>query len=179
MRASANIKHVFKNVQKRCMDTAQQRLTAQLPGVMSAAEDYLRDEQQKENFGDMTGNWLNSFGVALYREGKFVALAVRDGNDPVRTTLINGDEFRAGEIRYDGSVQQDTFSISRGGSSEQYFANEEVMSYLQRSRSRSKGFSLRVVSIIEYNRPAARRALLRLSDEIESMRGNILQFHLN
>jgi hypothetical protein len=178
MRASANIRSVFKNVQKKVQNTAQRRLTEQLPTVMSAAEDYIRDEQQKANFGDMTGNWLNSFGVALYRDGRFVALAVRDGQEPVRTTLIMGDEFKAGERRYDGSIQQQTFEVYKQASSAQYFANEEVQNFLMRSRSKSKGFSIRVVSIIEYERKTAQNALLRLSDEIESKGGNIWRFHL-
>lgn len=178
MRASANIKHVFKNVAKRTQNTAQRRLTEELPSIMSAAEDYIRDEQQNANFGDMTGNWLNSFGVALYRDGRFVALAIRDGRDPIRTTLIKGDEFMAGEQRYDGSIQQNNFEIYKKGSSGQYFANEEVQAFLSHTRSRSKGFSFRVVSIIEYNRKTAQNALLRLSDEIESRGGNIWNFHL-
>lgn len=182
-RQSSRITHVFQNVQKRVMNTAQRRLTEQLPGIMAAAHDYVRDEQASASFGDMTGNWINSFGVALYRDGRCIAVANMSGEEgaPIRTTLIDGDVFNSGEKRFDGSVQQHTFEIDgdkRKGSSEQYFTDEEVLNWLSRTRTRQKGFSFRVVSVTEYHKDTARRVLLRLSDEIESRGGSIWQFRL-
>lgn len=165
------------------MDTAQKRLIEQLPSVMSALHDYVRDEQQKGNFGDMTGNWINSYGVALYRDGKCVAIANMSGEErnPIRTTLIDGDWFRSGERRYDGSTQKYTFEIDGDfykGAAGQTFYNEDVLEWLGHTRVKGKGFSFRVVTITEYRKNEARQALLRLSDEIESRGGNIWQFHL-
>ena len=165
------------------MNTAQRRLTEQLPGIMSALHDYVQDEQQKGNFGSMTGNWINSFGVACYRDGKCFAVAnmsSEEGN-PVRTTLIEGDWFKKGEQRFDRSVQQRTFEIDGEkykGAADQVFYNEEVLAWLSRTWTKQKGFSFRVVSVTEYHKQEARSALLRLSDEIESKGGSIWQFHL-
>ena len=173
----------FKNVQKKCMNAAQRKLTEQLAGVMSALHDYVRDEQQKGNFGDMTGNWINSFGVAAYRDGRCFAIANMSGEEdaPVRTTLIDGDWFKKGEHRFDGSTQQYTFEIDGEhykGAADQVFYDEEVLAWLSRSRTRTKGFSLRVVTVTEYHKQEAKSALLRLGDEIESKGGNIWHFNL-
>ena len=183
MASRTQVTTLFKNVQKRCMDTAQKRLTEQLAGVLSALHDYIEDEQQKGNFGSMTGNWRNSFGVAAYRDGRCFAVANMSGEEdsPIRTTLIDGDWFKKGEQRFDGSTQQYTFEIDGEhykGAAEQVFYDEEVLNWLSRSRSRNKGFSYRIVSVTEYHKNEARNALLRLSDEIESKGGNIWHFNL-
>ena len=180
---NSQITHVFKNVQKKLMNTAQRRLTAQLPGIMSALHDYVKDEQQKGNFGSMTGNWVNSFGVAAYRDGHCFAVANMSGEEgnPIRTTLIEGDWFRKGERRFDSSTQQRTFEIDGKkykGAAEQVFYNEEVIEWLSRTWTHTKGFSFRIISVTEYHKQEARSALLRLSDEIESKGGSIWQFHL-
>lgn len=175
------ITHVFKNVQKRVQNTAQRRLTKILPGVMSALHDYVVDEQMKGKFGDMTGNWINSFGVALYRDGKCVAFANMgtEVNEPIRVTLIEGDLFRAGEERHDGSSQIDDFEPSSStATKEQVFYDQKVLSYLARTRTSKKGFSFRVVTIAEYNKEEAKRALLRFSDELEMKGAYIWQFNI-
>lgn len=183
MAARTGLNGVFKNVQQRLMNAAQRKLTAQMPGIVSALHDYVRDEQQKGNFSDMTGNWVNSFGVAAYRDGKCFAIAnmsSEEGN-PIRTTLIEGDVFKAGERRYDSSTQQFFFEIDGEkyhGAAEQVFYNEEVLQWLSRSWTKTKGFSYRIVSVAEYHKPEARTALLRLSDEIENKGGNVFQFNI-
>lgn len=179
-RNGSQVKVVMKNVQDKLMNTAFRRLREQLPAIMSAANDYARDEQ---TFGDMTGNWINSFGVALYRDGKCVAVANMSGEEdnPIRTTLIDGDWFQSGERRFDGSVQQQTFEIDgkkNKGAADQVFYNEEVLAWLSHSWTNQKGFSFRVVSVAEYHKQEARVALLRLSDEMESRGGNIWRFHM-
>lgn len=175
---------VFQNVAKKAYDTAQQRLTEQLPEIMDWARLYAEEEQRNGKFSDMTGNWINSFGVALYRDGRCVAVANMsnvEGN-PIRTTLINDEVFKKGERRFDGSTQQEDFVVGydprKMGSSSNYFANEEVLAWLSRSRTTRKGFSYRIISVIEYHKREARQALLRLSDEMESRGGNIWQFHM-
>lgn len=178
--SNSQITHVFQNVQKRAENTAQRRLMEQLPGIMSALHDYAKDEQ---NFGDMTGNWINSFGVALYRDGRCVAVANMSGEEdnPIRTTLIEGDWFQKGEQRFDRSTQQKTFEIDGKkykGAADQVFYNEEVLEWLRGTWTKQKGFSFRVISVAEYHKAEARSAMLRLSDEIESKGGGIWQFHI-
>jgi len=174
---------VFQNVQKKLMNAAQRKLQTQLTGIMSALHDYARDEQQKGNFGDMTGNWINSFGVAAYRDGTLYAIANMsdEEGEPIRTTLIEGDWFKPGTVRFDSSVQQHMFEIDGDtytGAADQVFYNEEVLEWLSHSWTRKKGFSFRVVSVTEYHRGEARMALLRLSDEMENKGGNIWQFNI-
>jgi len=184
MASRIQVRQVFDSVKKRCYKAAEEHLTAQLQGVMAALHDYAVDEQQKAGFSDMTGNWINSFGVALYRDGRCVAIAnmSNEVGSPIRTTLINDDVFQAGSQRFDGSIQQKEFVVGydpkKMGSSSQYFSDEAVLQWLSRTWTKSKGFSYRIVSVTEYHRPEARYALLRLSDELENKGGNILQFSI-
>jgi hypothetical protein len=183
MSSSGDIRHFFQNVQKRVENTAQRRLTEMLPGIMSALHDYVKDEEANGNFSDMTGNWINSFGVAAYRDGRCFAIANMSGeeNAPIRTTLIEGDWFKKGERRFDKSTQKRTFEIDGNkyhGAADQVFYNEEVLAWLGRTRTTRKGFSFRVVTVTEYHRPEARKALLRLSDELEQKGGIIWNFHI-
>ncbi len=183
MATTSQIQAVFKNVQKRCENTAQRRLTEQLPAIMSIAYDYATNYQHSA-FGNMTGNWLNSFGVALYRDGHLVAVAnmTSAGADvPIRTTLITGDWFKRGAKRYDNTYQMRTFEIDGNkyqGAADQVFYNEEVISWLRHTWTRQKGFSMRLVSVTEYKKDTARRVLLQLSNVIESSGGNIWQLNL-
>lgn len=179
MASSAEIRHVFQNVQKRCYDTAQMRLTEQLPTIMDMARRYAQAYQHGE-FGNMTGNWLNSFGVAIYREGRPVAVANMSSAEvdgPIRTTLIYGDIFDAGMQRYDETYQLEDFEPEKGAA-EQVFYNEEVLSWLGRTWTKHKGFSFRVVTVTEYHVETARRVLLQLSNDMEVRGGNIWQFNL-
>lgn len=177
------IREVFKRVQQRCMNTAQRRLVENLPAMMEHIHEYAVNHQKAAQFSDMTGNWINSFGVALYRDGKLVAVSNMSGevDEPIRTTLIDGDVFRRGQHRFDDTYQRTTFEIDgdeHQGSSSQYMANEEVLRWLSRSSQRTEGFSFRVVSVAEYHKDAAKRVLLQMSGEIEAYGGNIWQFHL-
>lgn len=188
--ARSKAEGVFKNVQRRMISTAQLKLIAQLPAIM----EHLHTHAVNLSGGgrSMTGNWLNSFGVVLYRDGSPVAIANMTGEGtvggqledaPIRTTLINDERFKKGTRRHDDTYQRRTFTVGnkpdRMGSSSNYFADDEVIRWLSHSRSNVKdGFSYRVVSVIEYNRDAARQVLLNISDEIESFGGNIWQFHL-
>lgn len=183
VRQTVNIRHFFKNVQKRCYSTAQLRLREQLPAIMEMAKEYALNHQHSA-FGNMTGNWINSFGVCLYRDGKAVAVAnmpTAGVESPIRVTLIEGDQFKRGTQRYDKTYQLRTFDIDGEkykGTAEQVFYDEEVMNWLRRTSTRQKGFSLRVVSVAEYQKDTARRVLLQLSNVIESKGGNIWQFKL-
>lgn len=177
------IRHFFKGVQARCYDTAQRRLSQQLPAIISLIERDAREYQSQLEFSDMTGNWINSFGVVLYRDGRAVAVADMSSEvgSPIRTTLIDGDRFAKGKVRFDDSVQEHTFYVDGDtvkGSSGRYFSDERVLGWLRRTWTKRTGFSFRVVSVAEYQKEAAKRVLLRISDELESRGGNIWQFNL-
>ncbi len=177
-----SISTYFKGVQRRVMDTAQRRLQEMLPDVMLAASEYIYHEH---DFGDMTGNWINSFGLALYRDGRFVEVitladAVNEGA-PIQPVLQSGDSFNKGQKRHDEKYQKKTFvidGIKNKGSHGEYFADEKVVSVLRHTHTGAKGFSFRVVSVAEYHKEEAKSALLQISDFIESRGGNVWQFNL-
>lgn len=188
MAGRSQIAGVFKNVQQRLMNTAQRRLTAQLPLIMSKIHEYARNHAAMHS---MTGNWMDSFGVALYRDGHLVAVSNMTGGGtvggeyeerPVRTVLVNDEIFKKGTRRHDKTYQSRSFEVGydpeRMGSSSNYFADDEVIRWLSHSSTRKKGFSYRVVSVIEYEKESARRVLFQISDEIESYGGRIWQFKL-
>ena len=183
MPRTQSVKQFFQNVAQRCYNTAQVRLTDQMPAIMDLAREYAMAYQHGE-FGNMTGNWLNSFGVVLYRDGRPVAIATMSDagvDGPIRTTLITGDWFKRGEQRYDQTYQRVTFEVDGEkykGAAEQVFYDEEVQAFLSRTRSREKGFSFRVVSVAEYHRDAASRVLLQVGDVMEAHGGNIWRFNL-
>lgn len=175
--------NVFKNVAERCKNTAQARLIAQMDNIMERVHEHAINYQHSK-FGNMTGNWINSFGVALYRDGRLVAIGDMSGQEdsPIRTTLVNDEVFKRGTRRFDSTYQSKSFEVGynpdRMGSSSNYFANEEVVRWLSHSSTRKKGFSFRLVSVTEYEKDTARRVLLQVSDEIESAGGNIWRFNL-
>ena len=184
MARKEEIRKVFQNVSRKCYDSAQAHLTEQLPAIMDMARRYALAYQHGD-FGNMTGNWLNSFGVVLYRDGRPVAVAnmsAAEVDGPIRTTLIEGDWFKRGEHRYDDTYQRVTFEIDGEkykGAAEQVFYDEEVLDFLGSTWSKQKsGFSFRVVSIAEYHRDAASMVLLQVGDEMEARGGNIWQFNL-
>lgn len=177
-----NIEAFFKGVQQRVMNTAQRKLSEMLPAVMEVASEYIYAEH---NFGDMTGNWINSFGLALYRDGRFVRVVtlaeVANEGTPIQPVLQSGDTFNKGQLRHDDRYQKKTFVIDgvrNRGSHGEYFANEKVVSVLRHTHTSAKGFSFRVVSVAEYHKDEAKRALLQISDFIESRGGNVWQFNL-
>lgn len=172
----------FKGVQQRYMNAAQRKLQEMLPAVMQVASEYIYNEH---NFGDMTGNWINSFGIALYRDGRFVRVVtlaeVANEGEPIQPVLQSGDSFNRGQKRHDDRYQKKTFVIDgvvHKGSHGEYFSNEKVVSVLRHTSTNVKGFSFRVVSVAEYHKEEAKRALLQISDFMESRGGNIWQFNL-
>ena len=179
----SQIQNVFNNVAKRCYNTAQRKLTSQIQYIMESIHEHATSYQHSK-FGNMTGNWINSFGVALYRDGKLVAIGDMGGIEdaPIRTTLINDEMFLRGQQRFDETYQKKTFEVGydpeKMGTSRNYFSNEEVVRWLSHSSTRKKGFSFRIVSVTEYKRETAKRVLLQVSDEVESAGGNIWQFNL-
>lgn len=172
----------FKGIQRKAMNAAERKLSQMLPSVMLAASEYIYNEH---DFGDMTGNWINSFGLALYRDGHFVRVItlaeVANEGAPIQPVLQSGDTFNKGQQRHDEKFQKKTFvidGIKHKGSHGEYFADEKVVSVLRHTHTSAKGFSFRIVSVAEYHKEEAKRALLQISDFIESRGANVWQFNL-
>ena len=177
----ANIKGFFDNMRARVMSRAEENLKQALPMLADMMHDYALEELKRNKKASMTGNFINSFGIALYKDGKFIAVATThdfEGQSPIRVTLAKGDTFKEGEIRYDGRQQFHSFSAPTG--EHRIYANEEVLGWLRRyPPSKKKGFSFRAISVVDYSENVGgRQVLLRIADDIENYGGIITQFNL-
>lgn len=178
----ANIRQVFDNLRKNAYNKAQREMTKGLPYVMDEVHQFAREKMAELKKSDMTGNYINSFGIAIYRDGEFVACATTsdiEGNDPIQVTLANGDRFPEGRMRYDNSEQGRTFKAD--GGMRRILANEEVIRWLKRYRPKvSKGkpsLAYRVVTVVDYAKMlGGDKVLLQLADDIESRGGDIREF---
>ena len=181
METRSNIKGFFYAKKRQIKDKFQQRLTENLPVIAEMMHDYALEELKRRKKSSMTGNFINSFGVALYRDGKFVAVSTTheiEGDTPTQVTLANGDTFTKWRRRYGGRMQFHTFVAHEG--THRFFANEEVLRWLSRyPPTKKEGFSFRAVSVVDYSESAGGdRVLLRVADDIENRGGVVTEFHL-
>ena len=171
----SNVKAVFDNLRKNSYNKAQREMTAGLPYAAQLLRDYAEWAMANAHLGDMTGNTINSFGIGLYRDGKFVACATTnsvEGRDPIHVTLKEGDRFERGEMRYDNSAQKYTFVATQG--ERNFMANERVVNYLRRyAPTRKKGLAYRCVSFLEYNKEVGKQTMMQFADYVESHGGDI------
>ena len=71
----AGISHVFDNLRKRCYDAAERRMVASLPAAADDIHSFVREKMAELGKSDMTGNYINGWGIAVYRDGVLVACA--------------------------------------------------------------------------------------------------------
>lgn len=181
MATHANIRGFFNNVRERIEEKAEQNYINALPFLSDMMHDYAVQELKKMKKASMTGNFINSFGIALYKDGQFVAIGTThevEGKNPIQMTLVSGDTFRKGRKRYDGRKQFHTFNDAEGDS--KIFANEEVVRYLQRfPPTKKKGFSFKIVSVVDYSElVGGHQVLLRIAEDMENYGGEITQINL-
>lgn len=182
MAGRSNISQVFDNLRKQCYNTAQRRMTAGLFPAMEDVHRFAREKMAELKKSDMTGNYINGFGIAIYRDGEFIACATThdiEGDSPIQVTLAKGDRFNKGRMRYDGSEQRSTFKAPEG--IHRIMANEEVVAWLRSYRPRvskkDPSLAYRIVSIVDYSKfVGGDKVLLSLADSIESRGGTIKEF---
>lgn len=177
-----SIKGFFDNVREQVEARAEKKLTQQLPLLSFLMHEYAEEALKKNKKSSMTGNFINSFGVALYKDGRFIAISTthqEEGKTPIQVTLASGDTFRKGRKRYGGSKQFHRFKAPEG--TQRIFANQEVVSWLKRyPPTRKKGFSFRAVTVVGYaDTVGGSTVLLRLADDIDKSGGIVSEFHLN
>jgi len=163
------------------MKKVEERLTENLPIIADMMHEYAEEELKKLKKSSMTGNFINSFGVALYKDGKLVAIGTThdiEGESPTQVTLASGDTFTKWRMRYTGKMQFHTFTAPEG--THRFYANEEVLRWLSRyPPSKKKGFAFRVVSVVDYSdKIGGDTVLLRVADDIENNGGVVTEFHL-
>ena len=181
MAKHSNIKGFFDGVSERLAERAEDNLVQMLPTLAFLMHSYAKEELKKHKKSSMTGNFINSFGIALYKDGKFVAVSTthdEEGKSPIQVTLASGDTFRQGRKRYEGRKQFHTFEAEEG--THNIFANVEVLNWLKRyPPTKKKGFSFRAVSVVDYaDVVGGDNVLLRLADDIEGAGAIVNEFHL-
>ena len=178
----SNIKHVFENIRKNAYNKAQREMVKSLPSVMSEIHAFAREKMSELKKHDMTGNYINSFGIAIYRNGDFIACVTSndiEGESPIQLTLAEGDKFLKGRQRYDGSTQEHTFKAPEG--MRHILADAEVVKWLRRYAPRVKkgqdSLAYRVVTVVDYAKMVGgNQVLLQIADDIESRGGDIRAF---
>lgn len=175
-------KQVFENLHKRAYNKAQLEMTKSLPYVVNEIHQYARETMESLKKSDMTGNYINSFGIAIYRDGEFIACATTndiEGNDPIQVTLANGDRFERGRIRYDGTEQKNTFKAGED-SNHRIYANQEVVRWLRAyppTKKKTPSLSYRIVTVVDYAKMVGGdKVLMKIADDIEGRGGNIREF---
>lgn len=176
------IKQVFENLHKRAYNKAQLEMTKSLPYVINEIHMFVRDTMEDLGLSDMTGNYINSFGIAIYRDGEFIACATTndiEGNDPIQVTLANGDTFEKGRVRYDGTGQEKTFKAGED-STHRIYANQEVVRWLRANpptEKKTPSLSYRIVTVVDYAKMVGGNVvLMKIADDIEGRGGNIREF---
>lgn len=166
-------KHVFDNVKKRTENKAEEKLRQSLMPLLERAY------QELKGFRPLTGNLNNSLGVALYKDGKCLeahgSLEIT-GKRPVRATLKNGEMF-AEPFTWNGNILLDPLPKTDWIGNKNIWADEEVLKWLNRYPPRTKGFSYRIVSIVDYAKYLESKGkvnvLSQLRDELAAMGGNV------
>lgn len=99
---------------------------------------------------NMTGNTINSYAAGVYVKGNLVQIEMATGSipHPLRRKLNAGQRFFAGSQRWDGEMQEHTFTaqVSTNGSTEA----ERNIAFLQSYQASPKGYTLVVCNGVEY-----------------------------
>lgn len=162
-------KKVFDNVYKRMEKKAEEKLRQGLMPLLQEAYSELR------GYRPLTGNLNNSLGVALYKDGKCIeahgSIEIT-GKRPVRTTLKNGDLFWEPET-WNGNHLDGPIPKMDWVGDKNIWADVEVLRWLERYAPTKKGFSYRIVSIVDYAKYLETKdnvnVLSELMDRLRSM----------
>lgn len=168
--AGGKISHAkfFDKVRKRIEDKAQSKLQESLMPLLEQAYSELR------GFRPLTGNLNNSLGVALYKDGKCIeahgSIEIT-GKRPVRTTLKKGDLFWE-PMTWNGNAMEGPLPKMDWVGDKNIWADVEVLKWLERYAPKKKGFSYRIVSIVDYAKYLETKDNVNvLSDIVDRLRG--------
>lgn len=119
--------------------------------LVPATKELIRNASQGRIFAghNMTGNTVNSYAAGVYLNGRLVHIETSSGSiaHPLRRKLGKGQRFYAGSQRWDGEIQENTFTaqIGSNGSMEA----ERSIAFLQ-SYKPSDDWALVVCNGVEY-----------------------------
>lgn len=99
---------------------------------------------------NMTGNTINSYAVGVYLKGTLAYIESAAGKipNPLRRKLGNGQRFYAGNQRWDGEVQERTFTAKSGSNGT--MEPEQSIAFLMSYRASPNGYTIVVCNGVEY-----------------------------
>lgn len=99
---------------------------------------------------NMTGNTVNSYAAGVYCRGKIVFMMTSSQgiSKPLRRKLGRGQRFYAGSQRWDGEMQEHTFTAQAGSNGT--MEAERSIAFLQSHKPSPKGWVLVVCNGVEY-----------------------------
>ncbi len=120
--------------------------------LIPAAKDLIQAATQgRVSYGhNMTGNTINSYAAGVYVNGALIHIETSAGSipHPLRRKLGRGQRFFAGSQRWDGEVQEHTFTAKTGSNGT--MEAERSIAFLQSHKPTSKGYALVVCNGVEY-----------------------------
>lgn len=120
--------------------------------LIPAAKDLVQAAVQGRIFSghNMTGNTINSYAAGVYIQGQLTFIETSSGSisQPLRRKLGKGQRFYAGSQRWDGEVQEYTFTAQVGSNGA--MEAERSIAFLQSHKPTSKGWALVVCNGVEY-----------------------------
>lgn len=120
--------------------------------LVPTAKELIKDATQgRISIGhNMTGNTVNSYAVGVYVNGQLVHIETSSGSipRPLRRKLGRGERFFAGSQRWDGEIQEHTFTaqVSTNGTMEA----QRSIAFLQSYKPSPNGWTLVVCNGVEY-----------------------------
>lgn len=99
---------------------------------------------------NMTGNTINSYAAGVYVKGHLVQIETPQGSipNPLRRKLGRGQRFYAGSQRWDGEMQEHTFTAQAGSNGS--MEAERSIAFLKSHKPSPKGWALVVCNGVEY-----------------------------
>lgn len=117
-----------------------------------AAKELIQAATQGRIFAghNMTGNTINSYAAGVYVYGQLVHIETSGGSipKPLRRKLGKGQRFYAGSQRWDGEMQELTFTAQAGSNGT--VEAERSIAFLQSHKPSPKGWVLVVCNGVEY-----------------------------
>ena len=174
---NAQMKNIITNLENKAVSIAEQELRGGIDALLMAAYEELK------GFQNLTGNAVNSLGVALYHDGALLEVHSSvdlTGKRPIRTTLKSGDIFNE-PMTYDGNK----LNYPIGGhhpkrdwvGDRNFWADEEAIAWLNSNPPRKRGFAYKIVSAIDYAKYLEAKEkvniLSQLHDELEAMGADV------
>lgn len=120
--------------------------------LVPAAKELVQDILQSRitDGHNMTGNTVNSYAAGVYVRGQLVHIETSSASipHPLRRKLGKGQRFYAGNQRWDGEIQEGTFTAKAGSNGT--MEAERSIAFLKSYHAPHTGWALVVCNGVEY-----------------------------